>query len=359
MNKRDEIIVIGAGLSGMTASIVLAKEGRKVKVLEKGKTIGGDIGLHPSLHATPIDIDKVAAWTGLDTDRMFVKGKSSELFIGEESHNLAPLYLIERGSRPTSIDTYLYDEAQKLGVEFEFGRNIEDPNELPKGSIVATGFFPKMFEEFGTASRSARGFFKITKNKDPKLDGTMYLWMGPYSEDYAYACILNGVLYIALFSRFGLPDEALNQFEEHLKATTGWEFDDWRSEDMLHIPCASIKKPRLWVDDYILTGTAGSVMDPMFGFGIHGAILSGVTAAWAVTDPERANKEFKKLNKHYVSTFLIFEIAKSMLSLRGTLFRVLVALPRLSSPVTGFISQGVPGYESKWISDVLRESGKA
>ena len=63
------------------------------------------------------------------------------------------------------------EEAKKLGVEFEFNHTVDNPKELPKGSIIATGFYPDMFDIFKTPCRKARGFFALKKNTDPELDG--------------------------------------------------------------------------------------------------------------------------------------------------------------------------------------------
>ena len=90
MGTDRETVVLGAGLAGMVASIILAREGREVRVLESAKGLGGNSPFHPSLHATPIDIDKVAAWTGLDTNRMFTMGNVSETFIGRRSSIRSP-----------------------------------------------------------------------------------------------------------------------------------------------------------------------------------------------------------------------------------------------------------------------------
>ena len=43
----------------------------------------------------------------------------------------------------------------------------------------------------------------------------------------------------------------------------------------------------------ILTGTMAGFVEPAFGFGITGSLVSGKIAAMAVTDPEKAEKEFK------------------------------------------------------------------
>ena len=352
MGKKEQTIILGAGLSGMTAAIVLAREGRAVMVIERAIDIGGDLALHPSLHATPVNIKKVKEWTGLDPDKMFVMGKKVTTFVGNKSYNSPPIYLVERGKRPTSIDTYLYNEAKKLGVEFEFDHHVDNPKELPKGSIIATGFYPDMFDIFKTPRRMARGFFVMKKNTDPELDGTMYLWMGPYTEDYGYACILNELLYLALFSRFGLPDDSLKKFEKHLKETMGWEFDSWVDEKRLPVPMASIKSPRLFVDGYILAGTVGNNMDPFLGFGIQGAILSGVTAAWAVIDPEKGEREHKKLNKNYKTSYISFQVMKS-LPFREQLFWLFNNHPKWFAPINKLVSKGLPGHDGNWIDNTF------
>ncbi len=356
MSKTDEIIILGAGLSGMVASIILAREGRKVKVIEGAKEIGGDMALHPSIHATPVDIDKVASWTGLDTDRMFVMGKRCQTFIRGQSYEQSAVFLVERGNRPSSIDSYLFEEAKKLGVEFEFGRYVKDRNELPKGSIMATGFHPAMFKVFGTPNRKGGGFFKAVENDDPSLEGSMYVWMGPYTKDYAYGGVLNGLKYVAVFSRFGLADNSLSEYQKHLKATLGWEFDDWKLKKNIPIPY-SFKKPKLWVDDYILTGTVGGVMDPMGGFGIHGAILSGVIAAWAILDPQRAEKEFKRLNNNYTTAYLAFETTKYM-PFRDTFYKTVIAFPEIFRPFTSLMTKGIPGIDTNWAVEMTREFNK-
>ncbi len=343
MSDKKETIILGAGLAGLVASIILARDGRNVRVIERANDIGGDLGLHPSLHGTPIDIEKVAAWTGLDTDKMFLKGtKNVQTFIGNQVFYENPIYIVERGNRPSSIDTYLYGEAKKLGVDFEFGRHIKDPNELPAGSIIATGFHPAMYKAFNLRYNPGIGHFKVAENDDPALEGSMFAWIAPYTKDYAYAVVQNGIRYIALFSRFGLAETSLAEFQKHLKDTVGWEYDRW---DMRTLPVPwNTRKPKLWIGDYIVTGTVGGMIDPAGGFGIHGAILSGVIAAWAITNPERAKKELKKLNKHFTAAALSFEALKNM-PFRETFFKIVLCFPELFLPLTALMGRGIPGYD--------------
>ncbi|ABD90250.1 phytoene desaturase family protein [Rhodopseudomonas palustris] len=57
---RMDVVVIGAGLGGLTAGAILAREGRKVVVIERGNSVGGaassykvgDLFVEGSLHAT-------------------------------------------------------------------------------------------------------------------------------------------------------------------------------------------------------------------------------------------------------------------------------------------------------------------
>ncbi len=352
MKKNFEITILGAGLSGMIASIILARTGRKVKVIEGAKKIGGNLMFHPSIHATPIDIEKVASWTELDTDRMFVKGTGVEMFIGTQSFYQEPMYLIERGDRPKSIDNYLYDVANELGVVFEFGHHINDPAKLPKDSIIATGYHPSMFKALNIPCSNGEGFYKVADNDDPSHEGKVYGWVAPYTRDYAYACVLNGMRYILLLSRFGLPENALQKFQEHLKATLGWEYDNWGVIKNLPYPW-SYKKPTFRFNDYILTGSAGRFIDPMGGFGIHGAILSGVAAAWTIIDPAKAEKARKEMNKHFTATTLAFEVVKNM-PFREKFFRTILTIPELFRPAMFLMGRGIPGYDSNWAYDVIK-----
>src|ERR1700694_3975897 len=57
---RYDVVVIGAGLGGLTAGAILAREGRKVLVVERSNSVGGaassykvgDLFVEGSLHAT-------------------------------------------------------------------------------------------------------------------------------------------------------------------------------------------------------------------------------------------------------------------------------------------------------------------
>lgn len=69
---RYDVVVIGAGLGGLTAAAILAREGRKVLVIERGNSVGGaassykagDLFIEASLHTTsgPEDVSDPKHW---------------------------------------------------------------------------------------------------------------------------------------------------------------------------------------------------------------------------------------------------------------------------------------------------------
>ena len=62
---RYDVVVIGAGLGGLTAAAILAREGRKVLVIERGNSVGGaassykagDLFIVASLHTSSGPVD--------------------------------------------------------------------------------------------------------------------------------------------------------------------------------------------------------------------------------------------------------------------------------------------------------------
>ena len=66
-----EVNIYGAGISGLTAAINLAKKGYDVTVFEKERTIGGFHQKQPSIHMTPIDLEKTNDYIGIKIDDCF------------------------------------------------------------------------------------------------------------------------------------------------------------------------------------------------------------------------------------------------------------------------------------------------
>ncbi len=66
----------------------------------------------------------------------------------------------------------------------------------------------------------------------------------------------------------------------------------------------SFANPRLFHDRFILAGTLAGAQDPVLLFGVHGALVTGRIAALAVDEPERAYREFRKVNRFWRMSYL-------------------------------------------------------
>ena len=108
----------------------------------------------------------------------------------------------------------MFEEAKKLGVAFEFGQHVKDPKELPKGSIIATGYHPSMYKAFNMPCAKGEGYNLVAENDDPSLEGNVYSWIAPYTKDYAYGCVLDGMRYLLLFLDLACPEKRSTSFRK-------------------------------------------------------------------------------------------------------------------------------------------------
>ena len=297
MKNNKEILIIGAGPAGLVAAINLNREGFKVVVREKQDSVGGDPGWHPSVHTTPVAAPGLYDYIGIDCSEAFID--STEVlkvyFNSEEREEMKFVFPkfgmsnVERGHRESSLDSILYRIAKKEGVNFEFNKLFtrEDFSNAPKGTIIATGLTPGVYDWLGIDFSIFSGYWaNIEVEKDFVCNN---FYFGTYSNEYGYTCAMNGIWYVLLFARKGVTQENLEHFKKELERIEGRTFDKW-NRFLGHTP----KGPRLFYEDFILAGTMAGFIEPAYGGGITGALLSGKIAAMAVTDPDKAEIEFKR-----------------------------------------------------------------
>lgn len=324
-----QITIVGAGLSGLTAAIILAREGYAVNILEQKKTIGG-ASLHASTLSgyklcfadmTPLNLDAMSRYLGFPLSppedshlvpfcnplpclRFRAFGKIIELTLPANVH----MKMVERGSRPSSIDTYLFRLATDCGVRFSFNTSVstrKDFSALPPGSIVATGMFREAFDALDIPYTRAYGLFA----GGPAPDGRSPFCVAYYHEhthDYAYYATVNGTGAAVLFQR-GKPlsAAAMEWFPKQLLEDECLEFPRWHMiENLVGTPTDCFSNPRLFSGNLILAGTLAGMQDPSMVLGVHGALVSGRIAAMAVHDRERANKEFHRMNRWWKLGYL-------------------------------------------------------
>jgi flavin-dependent dehydrogenase len=312
MNKRN-VIIVGAGPAGLVAAINLNREGFNVMVREKEDSVGGPPGWHPSVHTTPVGSD-LFRYIGIDLSEAFVNSTEVlKIYMnGKEMEGLKPIiathgmYNTERGQRHSSLDSILYHIAKKEGVTFEFNKPFtrEDLTSAPKGTIIATGLSPGMYEWLGIEYSVFSGYWAYAEVEKDWVSNTFYFGL---TNEYGYTCAMNGIWYVLLFARRGVSPETLETFKKQLELIEGRSFDKWH-HFLGHTP----KGPRLFHRDFVLSGTMAGCVEPAFGGGITGALLSGKISRIAVTDPEKAETEFRRF------TDGIFEVIERKRKDKGT-----------------------------------------
>jgi flavin-dependent dehydrogenase len=341
-----KVHIVGAGLSGMVAAYNLATEGHEVLVLDKGKSFGGDLPHHPSNHYTPISIDWIWDYIGIDLSSCFHASTGGNYFIGDEKFTMPVkgYYLVERGARKGAVDSLLYDKCLEAGVKFEFGHDITDPLDMPDPTILATGLHKEMGHILSRPMLRLPCFVARKKLDSDIRDGHTYCWVGDYTNTYGYASIINNLDYFLLFSDTHLTYNDLKKYEEHLEASLGLKFEKWDYFEVW-VPLAGLEEPTLFSGSKILAGTLAGMMDPGFYFGIHGAMLSGKVAAMAVTDPELAYSEIKRLHPNYKAGRKGRKMAKYLPM--NAITRMAFRFPPMMLAMAALAKPSIPGYFPK------------
>jgi hypothetical protein len=366
-----QVTIVGAGISGLTSAIILAREGYAVTVLEQENAIGGaslhasDVSEHELCFAdmTPLDLDAMSRYLGfplsppegsqplpfcnpLPSLRFRAFGNIIELPLPSNVH----MKMVERGHRQSSIDTYLFRLATDCGVRFSFStpvRTRKDFSDLPPGSIVATGMFREAFDALDIPYTRAYGLFA----GGPAPEGRSPFCVAYYHEhtrDYAYYATANGTGAAVLFQR-GKPlsAAAMEWFPKQLLEDEGLEFPHWHTiEDLAGTPTGSFSNPRLYCGNLVLAGTLSGMQDPSMVLGVHGALVSGRIAAMAVHDRQMAAEEFRRMNRWWKLSYLTRRMlwATHPWGPRLVIPVVLRFLPHVDQRFLWLLNPAVPGW---------------
>jgi flavin-dependent dehydrogenase len=347
-----EITIVGAGLSGLTAAIILARDGFDVTVLDKEKRHGGKPEFRPDGAASPFDIPSLKAYTGIDispackrVDTLVfqVFGRRVEIPQSPGSET----YMVERGARSTSIDTLLYDIASQAGVKFEWDYAIKSPSDvaaLPVGSIIATGLDVQGFEAMGIPYVPFWGWFAKGMVEEERT--LSWAYVDDFTVDYAFTTLVNGAAFALLFQREKPPTRRDKEKYERFVAADGLELTGWRDLIGGAAPHRALSNPVLFKNNMIVTGTLAGVMEPMLNFGMLGAMVSGKIAAAAVTDMGAAYEEFKRLTSFFRPSLTVKRMADRLpLPARKLVWAAAASgMDRVSAESRNKAMRFVPGY---------------
>lgn len=299
MGGNQNIEIFGAGMSGLIAAIDLAKNGYHVTVYDKEPGFGGDSVYNPSTHTTPLDVETTSQYTGIDISPVFYPLLECPIYFHDTRINapVGGVYSVERGNRPSSLDTLLYNEARKHNIDFKFKTPLkkEDIKNIEPGTIIACGLTPDVYRmldipyltSYGWASRGECDF----SNKS-------WIWIDECITEYGYLSSANNYYFNLLFSTSPVKKEDLQKYKDFMKRVTGMEHHDWIYAPAA-VPVKSAGNPRLFHKNFILCGTIAGFIDPKFWFGIAGALVSGKIAALAVYNREKAERDFTIFNRYF------------------------------------------------------------
>ena len=311
-----EQVIVGAGLSGLVAAITLAREGYDVLVRERRESVGGPtdlIGLEGRVinigDGSPINLERLQAYTGIDMSPAAVRLEDVMIHAYGRTFNHTfqedlTVYLVERGSRPTSLDVYLFKLAEAESVRFQFNDTVKDFESLPADTIICTGLFSEAFKELDVPHLPVYGYLGMAEIED--RNPRVVIYFDEYTRDYAFYSQVNGACGAVLFSRGKPLDVAVKErFERQLAENDGIVFDKWSAVNIGALPVKEPSNPRLFAKNYILAGTISGTIDPLLLFGVHGALVTGKIAAVTVQDHQKGLEEFMRINRYYRQGFLI------------------------------------------------------
>ncbi len=306
---KKKAVVVGAGLAGLSAAISATRLGYEVHCINMFKREGGVPESYPTMDASPFDPALMSRWLGVpigepcvapaDEFRAYVFGKPFDL-----DPVATGLHIVERGTRSTAIDNYLYNKAVEMGVTFEFDHPILSKREfaeLPPNTIIATGPYTEMFSLMNIPNEMAYGYVArgvLKENGERSKKRFCLAYFDYYTKDYAYIAAANGLFFGLLFSRSPVGEEQMNVWEKQLKEQEDLAFN---FKDLQQGPFRSRypNSPTLFSGDKILAGTIAGAQDPGTYFGVHGAMVSGKIAAIALEDKGVADEMFKITNRSF------------------------------------------------------------
>ncbi len=291
------IDVSGAGPAGLGAALAIVKAGGRARVHERRQDVGsrfhGDLqGLEN--WTTETDVLEELEQLGVAADFDYTPFHEVICFgpggIERRVRASQPLfYLLRRGSDEGTLDQALKQQALSAGVKIRFNETI---SRLPEGGIVTEG--PHR------ADAIAAGYLFDTDRADAAY-AVVSEQLAPGGYAYLLICGGRATLATCLFRNF-------HQERRYLQRCVGF----FTEQVNIHLNAPrrfggsgnfGIPK-RVRKDNIIYAGEAAGFQDPLFGFGIRWAMLSGAAAGLALARGQPTDYEafWKRRLRNYHKT---------------------------------------------------------
>lgn len=283
--------IIGAGISSLSAAIVLAKAGEKVTIFEKNDFVGRSEGENfKAIRNYNLPFDQMNHFKELGFDLNFAKPINKIVKFApsgrkmEVHGNGKPLfYSIRKGDNRDSFDYQLYEQALDNGVKVEFNSH----KLITAGNIVGVNTIYKNIWASGMVFKGV--------NVDPEtilffMDNRYapqgYIYILPYGKHEV--CIaatsfdLNAPLPI-LLKRFIAENNVVSKMIDG-----GYSTNTFGGSAYFNLPNSAE------LNGVKFIGPAAGFIDPARGFGVKYAIESGYFAGKAIVEKKSYDTLWKE-----------------------------------------------------------------
>lgn len=298
---REKIKISGAGLSGLTAAINLARAGFDAEVCEAQKSVGAaKNGDWQGLENWTADADVLARIQscGLALDFPFqpfydIKFYTADLTPFYFKDKKPIFYLVKRGVSEGTIDCALKDQAEKAGVKI----NYNHPLKINEADIISTG---------GKKPFALGVGLNFTTNLDDQIIAILSDDLAP--KGYAYLIVVDGLatLVSAMTVRYGKESQPYfkKTFETFQKIKSFTVNNEKKFAGVIYTGLKPVK-------DKIYTGEAGGFQDYFLGFGMYHAIRSGFLASQSLIEKKSykylTDRDLKPLVKASLLNRFVYE----------------------------------------------------
>lgn len=292
------INILGAGLSGLSAAINLAKGGREVVVFERKANVGEH--LKPNYQGLlRTHGDPMGYLNSLNLQPDFNMLRLNKAFICTRKRDLdvtlkEPIDFVMRGGN-SSLEYGLYHQAESLGVKFRFNQRKDKSNV----DIVATGHYKCDMLAYGCVYEDLdfpRDKF-LYMHDDRYSPRGWYLYVTPLPEGRYKIVNCTSQPHVKMTKR--LYYKALNE-RKILRDIVGNSkpIETFGGFGGCDFPKSAVKGKTLYV------GEAAGFQDPFRGFGMNYALESGYLAAKAILEGSDYDRLWKGHFKRRIKTDL-------------------------------------------------------
>ncbi len=276
MTQMQPVRIAGAGPSGLTAAIVLARAGRSVEVHEAKSDVGkrfiGDLQIIegasenesvPQLLAR-IGIEKNFYFRAADWATFYDhRGSARVIRSKEEPYG----YFIRRGAEEGTLDRGLLAQARALGVSVMFNSRLNAADILATGPAAPDGLAREMTWRTDEEER-----IDVFFNHELSPGGYSYLFILDGIATFGCAIVADFKSIDDYFNHSLAAAQRMHRFVIPAETRTGYSYMNFHLKD------------RATSDESLYVGEAAGFQDYLFGLGIRYAITSGYLAARSIIE---------------------------------------------------------------------------